>query len=62
MTLRKKCLNGYIILGKNEQASRSLHIQPTACVATPHTLPMNYAKLQNQRVGCVRYARTRLLD
>ena len=43
-------------------ASRSLHTQATACVATPHTLPVNYAELQNQRVGCVRYARTRLLD
>ena len=43
-------------------ASRSLHTQPTACVAAPHTLPVNYAELQNQRVGCVRYARTRLLN
>ena len=43
-------------------ATRSLHTQPTACVAAPHTLPVNYAELQNQRVGCVRYARTRLLD
>ena len=43
-------------------ASRSLHIQLTACVATPHTLPVNHTELQNQRVGCVRYARTRLLD
>ena len=43
-------------------ASRSLHTHPTECVATPHTLPVNYAELQNQRVGCVRYARTRLLD
>ena len=25
-------------------------------------LPVNYTELQNQRVGCVRYARTRLLD
>ena len=44
------------------RVSRSLHIQPTACVATPHTLPVNYTELQNQRVGCVRDARTRLLD
>ena len=44
------------------KASRSLHIQPTACVAAPHTLPVNHSELQNQRVGCVRYARTRLLD
>ena len=44
------------------KASRSLYIQLTACVAAPHTLPVNYAELQNQRVGCVRYARTRLLD
>ena len=43
-------------------ASRSPHTQPTACVATPHTLPVNCTELQNQRVGCVRYARTRLLD
>ena len=35
---------------------------PTACVAAPHTLPMNHEEPQNQRVGCVRYARTRLLD
>ena len=42
------------------QASRSMH--PPACVAAPHTLPVNYTELQNQRVGCVRYARTRLLD
>ena len=43
-------------------ASRSLHIQATACVAAPHTLPVNYTELQSQRVGCVRYARTRLLN
>ena len=43
-------------------ASRSLHIQLTACVATPHTLPMNHSELKKQRVGCVRYARTRSLD
>ena len=42
--------------------SRSLHTQPTACVAAPHTLPVNYAELQNQLVGCVRYARTRSVD
>ncbi|WP_159069871.1 MULTISPECIES: hypothetical protein [Neisseria] len=35
---------------------------PTACVATPHTPPVNYTKLQNQHVECMRYARTRLLD
>ena len=42
--------------------NRSKYTQPTACVTAPHTLPVNYAELQNQRVGCVRYARTRLLD
>ena len=35
---------------------------PTACVATLHTLPVNYTELQNQRVGCVRYARGCLID
>ena len=34
-------------------ASRSLHIQPIACVAAPHTLPLKHSELQNQRVGCV---------
>ena len=28
----------------------------------PHTLPVNCTELQSQRVVCVRYARTRLLD
>ena len=27
-----------------------------------HTLPMNHEEPQNQRVGCVRYAHTRLFD
>ena len=40
----------------------SKYTQSTACVAAPHTLPVNYVELQNQRVGCVRYARTRLFD
>lgn len=31
-------------------------------MATPHTLPVNYAELQNQRVRCVRYARGWLID
>lgn len=31
-------------------------------MATPHTLLVNYAELQNQRVGCVRYARSCLID
>ena len=44
------------------EASRSLHTQLTACVRTAHTLPMNHSELKKQRVGCVRYARTRLLD
>ena len=43
-------------------ATRSLHTQPIACVAAPHTLPVNYAELQNQRVGCVRHARGYLID
>ena len=30
-----------------QKASRSLHTQPTACVTAPHTLPVNYAELQN---------------
>ncbi|WP_210399505.1 hypothetical protein, partial [Neisseria sp. HMSC056A03] len=30
-------------------------------MAAPLTLPVNYAKLQSQRAGCVRYARTRVL-
>ena len=47
---------------KNWISKRSLHTSLTACVATLHTLPMNQTKLQNQRVGCVRYARTRLFD
>ena len=47
---------------KTEKASRSLHTQLTACVATPHTLPMNYSELKNQRVGCVRYARGCLIN
>ena len=47
---------------KTEKASHSLHTQPIACVATPHTLPVNHAELQNQRVGCVRYARSCLID
>ncbi len=34
----------------NPKASRSPHIQPIACVATPHTLPVNHAELQNQNV------------
>ncbi len=34
----------------------------TACVATPHTLPVNYEELQNQRVECVWYARGFLID
>lgn len=38
-------------------ASRSLHTQLTACVTTLHTLPMNQTRLQNQRVGYMRYAR-----
>lgn len=45
----------------DRKASRSLDIQ-TACVATPHTLPVNYTELQNQRVGYVQYERTRLFD
>ena len=28
----------------------------------PYTLPVNYTELQSQRVGCVRYARTRSVD
>ena len=44
------------------QVSRRLHIQPTACVATPHTLPMNHSELKNQRVGGVQYARGCLID
>ena len=31
----KKCWNGFGL------ASRSLHSQPTACVAAPHTRPVN---------------------
>ena len=42
-------------------ASRILHPQPTACVAALHTLLMNHSELENQRVGCVRYARTLLV-
>ena len=42
--------------------NRSKYTHLTACVAAPHTLPVNYAELQNQHVGCVRYARTRLVD
>ncbi|MDK7241631.1 hypothetical protein [Neisseria subflava] len=52
----------YAEIQNQRVASRSLHIQPTACVAAPHTLPVNYTELKNQRVGCVWYARTRLLD
>ena len=45
---------------KTEKASHSLHTQPTACVATPHTLPETFAKkpflrqlkLQTQVFGC----------
>lgn len=31
-------------------------------MAAPHTLPVNYTELQNQHVGCVRYARGWLID
>ena len=57
MTILISLINHVVAL-----ASRSLHTQSTACVAAPHTLPVNYAELQNQHVGCVQYARTRLLD
>ena len=36
-----------VIILEQFVASCSLHIQPIACVATPHTLPVNHAKLQN---------------
>ena len=38
-------------LDYNKQASRSLNIQSTTCVAAPHTLPVNCTELQSQRVA-----------